>query len=234
MSYVGHRCDACRRLRGGRRVIIGLLAICGLLLSLTAVALAADTPVVPARGKVAGHGYGYWMERFWQNLFASGRLVPDACETLTVGERRVGLLSVGAAGPGPYSRTCTEPVGRPIYVQALTDECSNFSTDHNGFGTSVSELRRCARKQFPLTHTGAWVDGHPVALTRFITTTGAYPVHVPADNRFKIKRRKGVSVAYGSGLLLSGLGKGTHTIWVRANAPSLHIHIAFTYTVHVR
>ena len=205
-------------------------------LSLATVAFAASgTPVVQPKGQVAGHGYAYWQKRFWQNLFASGRLAPKACQTLTVGKHRVALLGVGAAGPGPYSRRCNEPAGRPIYAQALTDECSNFSTDHSGFGTSAAQLRLCARKIFTAASVGVWVDGVPVKhFDRFITATGVYPVRVPTHNQFGIKRHHGRSAAYGTGLLLSGLAKGTHTIWVNGDIPSAHFHVAFTYTVQVR
>ena len=41
-----------------------------LLLSLGSGALAAPrTNVVPPTGKVAGHGYAYWMQRHWQWAF---------------------------------------------------------------------------------------------------------------------------------------------------------------------
>lgn len=222
-------------MRQTRNCLLVTAALAIGLLTPIAVASAGGSPVVPPNGKVAGKGYGYWMERFWQYLFASGRLVPGACHTVTVGEQQVALLSVGAAGPGPYSHTCSEPAGRPIYLQAVTGECSTFSTDHNGFGTSPSQLTRCAHALLNGVATaGAWVDGRPVGrFTRFVATTGVYPVHVTDDNHFKIKRRNGLSVAYGSGLLLSGLGKGTHTIWVNGDIPSAHVHIAFTYTVHV-
>jgi hypothetical protein len=190
--------------------------------------------VVPPRGKVAGQGYTYWLERFWQNLFASGRLIPKPCQTLTVGGQRVALLTAGTFWPGPYSHTCSEPAGRPIYLQAVTDECSTFRTDHNGFGTTPSQLKRCARAGYVVTKAGVWVDGSRVGhFKRFITATGVYPVHVPTHNQFSIKRHSGRSAAYGSGLLLSGLSKGTHTIWVNGDIPSAHLQIAFAYTVHV-
>jgi hypothetical protein len=236
MSYAGNQSDGGRPALHGRRTVARALPAisAALVLSLTAVALAVATPVVAPRGNVAGKGYAYWQERFWQNLFASGRLTPKACQTLTVGGQRVALLTVGIAGPGPYSHTCTEPAGRPLYLQALTDECSTFKTDHNGFGTTASQLKRCARADYKVTNAEVWVDGRPVQpFNRFITATGVYPVHVPSHNMFNIKRPNGRSAAYGSGLLLSGLNRGTHTIWVNGSVPSVHVQVAFTYTLNV-
>ena len=207
----------------------------GLVLSVTAGASATSSPVVPPRGTVAGKGYAYWQERFWQNLFASGRPTPNPCQTLTAGGQRVALVTVGVAGPGPDSNTCRVPAGRPVYLQAVTNECSTFKTDHNGFGTSPSDLRRCARTNFnQVKNIGAWIDGRAVQhFNRFVTATGVYPVHVPRNNGFSITRRNGRSAAYGLGLLLDGLSKGIHTIWFNGSVPSAHIHGDYTYTLHV-
>ena len=211
------------------------VTIAALALGGAAVALGASTPVVPLHGSVAGKGYSFWMERFWQNLFASGKLQPKPCETVTVGGQRVALLSDGAAGPGPYGYTCTEPVGRPVYLQGLSDECSTFRTDHNGFGTSPSQLKLCARKIFKAASAHLWVDGAPVRhFNRFVMATGLYPVHVPKHNGFGIKKPSGRSAAYGSGVLLSGLTKGTHTVWINGVIPSAKFHVAFAWTLHVR
>ena len=76
--------------------------------------------------------------------------------------------------------------------------------------------------------------GRPVQhFDHFITASGVYPVQVPKNNQFGIKRSNGRSAAYGSGLLLSGLTKGTHTVWLNGSVPSAHVHLAFTYTLHV-
>src|SRR6202035_5880347 len=63
-------------MRQTRNCLLVTAALAIGLLTPIAVASAGGSPVVPPSGKVAGKGYGYWMERFWQYLFASGRLVP--------------------------------------------------------------------------------------------------------------------------------------------------------------
>lgn len=224
--------------RVSRRTGVMRLAVltftAAVMLGVAAVTPAATNPVVPPHGTVAGKGYPFWMERFWQNLFASGQSQPMPCETVTVGGQRVALLSDGAAGAGPYSHTCNEPSGRPIYLQGLTDECSTFRTDHNGFGTSPAQLKLCARKIYKVVSARAWIDGAPVRhFNRFIKASGLYGVHVPKHNGFGIRKPSGRSAAYGSGLLLSGLSKGTHTIWITGAVPSAHLHVDFTWTLQV-
>ena len=70
-------------------------------------------------------------------------------------------------------------------------------------------------------------------LSRFITATGVYPVHVPKHNLFNYRQRDGRSAAYGYGLLLTGLRTGEHTILLDGNVPSAKYQIQVTYTLHV-
>lgn len=236
MGQAGDHTDsAIRAFRGRRTIRLTSPAVTAALALVAAtLALGATSPVVPPHGTVAGKGYSFWMERFWQNLFSSGKLQPKPCGTLTVNGQQVALLSVGAAGPGPYSNTCNEPAGRPIYLQGLSDECSTFRTDHKGFGTSPSQLKLCARKIYTAASARVWLDGAPVRhFRRFITATGLYPVHVPKHNEFGIRKPSGRSAAYGSGVLLSGLKKGTHTVWINGVIPSANFHVAFTWTLQV-
>ena len=209
------------------RYLDGALSECG------GICRDAGTEVAPS-GKVAGEGYAYWLQRSWQIALKSPPPGPQVCETVTVNRQQVALLTVGAAAPGKYNHTCNEPAGRPIYVQQLSDECSTFPGDHNGFGTTPSQLERCARVMFKGAAATASVDGHSVAdFSRFITATGVYPVHVPKHNLFNYRQRDGRSAAYGYGLLLTGLRTGEHTILLDGNVPSAKYQIQVTYTLHV-
>jgi hypothetical protein len=52
-----------------------------------------------------------------------------------------------------------------------------------------------------------------VDVHKLIAATEVYPVHVPKKNILNShKASSGRSAAYGYGLLLTGLSKGTHTI----------------------
>src|ERR1700694_3088944 len=90
------------RLRGRRPAPRALACGIGvaLVLSLSGGALAAGpTNVVPANGKVAGHGYGYWLQRSWQVVFSSSPPVKP-CQTLTANGDRVAYLTLETLAPG--------------------------------------------------------------------------------------------------------------------------------------
>src|SRR5689334_22038146 len=109
--------------------VIASLISATLLLSISGAALAGQATVVPANGKVAGHGYAYWLVRSWQaSLSAQAPVNP--CQTLTANRQRVALLTLKTDAPGTDAYTCSVPAGRPIYVDQLSDECSTFKGDH--------------------------------------------------------------------------------------------------------
>jgi hypothetical protein len=174
-----------------------VLALCG------AAAAATPSHVVAPNGQVGGKGYSYYLERGWKVFFAS----PGPCQTVSVGGLRVAVVNP------TEEPTCTEPAGRPIYVTGPGAECSTIPGDHNGFGKTASQLEQCARAEMKNSVVHAWLDGHQVpSFARFITATDAFAFRL-AKNRFPgVKQRSGRSAAYGYGLLLTGLTKGTHTL----------------------
>jgi hypothetical protein len=195
-----------------------VLALCG------AAAAATPSHVVPPNGKVGGKGYSYYLGRWEKAFFHSAA----ACQTVTVSGLRVALVF------GGESPACTEPAGRPIYLGAPADECSTLPGDHKGYGTTASQLKRCARAGFNVfSDVKAWVDDRRVSrYARFTTATQAFAFHIP-KNRFPgVKQRSGRSAAYGYGLLLTGLTKGTHT--VRQTFTLNGTKVDNTVTLHVR
>jgi hypothetical protein len=222
-----------RRIFGGRRRVHGLMA-CGisgvLLLSVGSVALAAGGSVVAPGGKVAGKSYSYWLERTWQVAIAAPSPPgPKVCQNLKVNGKRVAMLEGGYYPQGPALRyTCSEPSGRPMYVAEPSDECSTLQGDHDGYGTTRTELERCARAMFQGHFGATLVDGRRVAnFQKFITATGLYPVHAARPNVLGTTGVNGQSAAYGYGLLLKGFAKGTHTVVVIGNNSKA------TFTLHV-
>jgi hypothetical protein len=172
-------------------------------------ALAASTgPVVPNGGKVAGKGYSYWLKRAWLMEFAAGHPL-GACKTVTVNGRRVAFLTSPGLGSGKtFSYTCTEPAGRPIYVHQLTAECSTLKGDHTD-GTTAADLEKCARTELKHASYSESLDRHTIDLHKLFTATGEF--FVP---KVKLPGQPPTahSAAYGPGLLLRGLRKGTHTL----------------------
>jgi hypothetical protein len=193
-------------------------------------ALAAGaTNAVPVTGQVAGHGYGYWLQRNWQAIFGSSAAA-SPCRSLTANGRRVAYLTIKTLGPGTHHYTCTVPAGRPLYVNELSAECSTFKGDHGNFGTSASQLKQCARALFKGAKATGTVDRQSVNLNKLIATTGVYPVRIPKNSAFGLPPGKGRSAAHGFGLLLTGFPKGTHIIHSRASIGGSKFDT--TYTVH--
>lgn len=220
-----------------RRLAAAVAAVMVAMVAAAAARPALASPshgIVLPGGELAGHGYAYWLTRNWQIVLESPTATPAVCETLAVGGQKVALLTIGAAAPGSYAHTCREPSGQPIYVEQLSDECSSFQGDHNGFGTTDSQLERCARAGLRAASASVMVDGRPVAkFRRFIVTTKAFALHLPKHNVFNSPHRRGKSVAHGWGLLLYGLRRGVHTIKLTGDIPGSKYHVEATYTIHV-
>jgi hypothetical protein len=193
-------------------------------------AAAGASSVVPPNGHAAGHGYGYWLQRSWQFIFSSP---PQAkpCETLSTGTQRVGYLTLATLAPGTYKFTCTEPPGRPLYVDELSAECSTFKGDHGNFGTAGPQLKRCAHAMFNGLKNTTMLDGHPVDMQQLIAQTDVYQVQIPKNNSLGARPGKGRSAAYGYGLLLSGLGKANYVIHSLAGAGAARFDVTWTVQV---
>lgn len=195
-------------------MIVAVGAALALGASAAVAAVAEVSRVVPVDAKVAGTGYAFWLKWQWQDQF-SHKPPYRVCQTVDVNGRRVGYLGVKTIAPGANRATCTEPVGRPLYVIQTSAECSTFKGDHMTFGTSDSQLVKCAKAE--LKSVGATyrttVDGRAVKVLKLATGTRAYPVtNVPGNFVSVPKATKGRSAAYGPGLLLTGLRKGTHVV----------------------
>jgi hypothetical protein len=209
---------------GRARLAGSVCVLCGALLALSGGALAAGPGnVVPRNGLVAGKGYAYYQERAWKLDFSAPQSGPKNCMTVTVDGRVVEFI--GGAG----HLTCTLPAGSPIYMDGPDNECSTLKGDHNGFGTSDSQLVKCARAGMKGVVARATIDGHRITnFAKLITATGAYRIRISKHRFPGITARHGRDAAYGYGLLVIGLTKGTHT---------LHHESSFgttTFTLHVR
>lgn len=148
--------------------------------------------------------------------FATGAPAPS-CLALTVAGEKVAVLR-----PPPMqgaTATCNEPAGRAIYVHQITNECSTLKGDHKGFGTTNADLVKCAKSLFkrPAVSFSATLDGHTVNLHALVTSTGEFLVPKVVGQSASTAR----SAAYGPGILLRGLSKGTHTIEFKTNIPGV-------------
>ena len=222
-----------RRSKGGsgprRRSLCVGVALAMLLFAATGAA--ATNVVVGPAGSAAGGGYSHWMvvkERLILETPAPG---PKVCDTHQGPSGHIAFLLGG--GRERHQFACDEPSGRPIYVDGLTNECSTLRSDHNGFGTSAAQLARCAREGFHGLSATAVLDGARVVnYRRLIVTTPVIRLQLPAGNPFGVKPQSARSVAYGEGLLLSGLSTGTHTIHITEHLPQGSNTVTYRVRVH--
>src|SRR5436305_4795847 len=121
------RCEMSRgRVTGGRRrALIGVASgVSVLVLWLGAGAFASTLKfVVPGpTGTAAGQNYHYWLKRAWEFYFNSPAPGPTPCQTVTVNGKSVAVLP----NIGNGRSTCSEPRGRPIYINELSTQCSTL------------------------------------------------------------------------------------------------------------
>jgi hypothetical protein len=177
---------------------------------------------------VAGHGYAYWLARDWQSSYSTSPTA-NPCETLTANGQRVADL--GWLAPGTPAYTCSEPAGRPVYVPELSSECSTFAGNHQGFGTTGADLQRCARTGFKGAKATATIDGNPVDVSKLAVATAPFRVFASKNNGFGVPPGRALSAAYGYGLLLHDLSKGTHTIHTVTSIGTFRRNFIFTVEV---
>jgi hypothetical protein len=200
-----------------------------LLVLLLAQAAFASTlnDVVPAHGTLAGQPYRYWMTRTWELYFSSLAPGAEACKTVTVGGTAVTLVGNFKGGKS----TCNVPEGSAIYVNAYTTHCSTLEGEHDGFGTSESELRKCSlgvNRATVKVLINLWLDRQYLNKfgNYFWTGTLAFPVNV--------KEQEVRAAAWGWSLLLRPLPKGTHTVRIQVLEPNRKPKIESMITLRVR
>jgi hypothetical protein len=212
---------------------IALTAVCGLaLIGVAAANALSPRTIVGPHGKVAGEGYGQWLRISFQRTVSE---TPSAsvCQSERVNGTLVALLLGGYSGK-PERHSCRIPARTPIYVNGLFAECS--TVEQPPFhATTPAGLQRCARHNFQgATNLAATVDSQPVRGYRtLISASPVYTFHLPKHNLLGVTARSGRSASYGEGLLLLGLGAGTHTIHITGDVPGAGFAYDVTYTLNV-
>lgn len=222
---------------GGRRALhgatpgklAGALALgASMLVLLLAPVTYASTlkDVVHEPGTVAGQPYRYWMTRTWELYFSSLAPGAQACKTVTVNGTSVTLVGNFRG----RRSTCDVPAGSAIYVNEYTTHCSTLPGEHEGFGGSVSELRKCSlgvNRSTVKALINVWLDGKyvPEFGKYFWMGTLVFPVSV--------KAAEAQAAAWGWSLLLRPLPKGTHTVRCQVLEPNRKPKTESIVTLHV-
>ena len=212
------------------RRLIGLA--CGvsvLVLALGSGAFASTlNQVVQPSGTVYGQGYPYYLQQVWTKYFSSASF----CQTVTVNGRKVALAEDYKSGRS----TCTVSAGEPIFINSLSTECSNLPGQHNGWGTSDSDLQKCSRAVTEKALITEWLDGQRVANFGkiFWKSVPAFTASVSPGRFSGVSATSARAAAWGWSLLLNGLPKGTHTVKCKATYPSGGTEFASTVTLKVQ
>jgi hypothetical protein len=121
-------------------------------------------------------------------------------------------------------------------VAGLNNECSTLKSDHNSYGTSNTQLARCARHGYKGLSASAWLDNKRItSYHKLLVLAPPVSFHVPKNNPFGIPPQSGRSVSYGEGLLVVGLSAGTHTIRISEKfpPPNRSSSNTVTYKLHI-
>ena len=224
------------RIGARQRALISLAAASALVLVTVSVALASTlNDVVPRSGTVAGKTYRDWLTRTWRLYFTSPAPGPKPCQTIHIGGRSATVVENFKSG----NSSCHVPAGQPIYINEYTTHCSTMPGDHNGFGTSDTDLETCSRGVNGSTTKvliSVWLDKRNVPRfgNVFWRGTKGFSVRL-ANHRFPgVTQREVRAAAWGWTLLLRKLPKGTHTVLCRVLYPDRRLKTQSLITVHVR
>ena len=211
--------------------VAALIAATVALLPVPLVTAAGNHNVVPPGGKVAGQGYGQWLGAFFQTFLATP---PGAsvCQSVPTSIGTVAVLIGGTSGK-EETHTCVEPAGQPIFVDGLAADCSTVEPAPY-HGNTPAQLKSCARRNLRgATDLSISIDGHPVShWMRFISASPVLPFHMPKHNVLGTHKRSGRFAAYGEGLLIRGLTRGTHIVHETGHLPGFSVNL--TYRLRVR
>jgi hypothetical protein len=117
----------------------------------------------------------------------------------------------------PFAATsvesCTVKPGTKLVLTGSSVECSSFDNDHGIFGTTPTELRRCAESSDAQTAPFIAVDGVQLRVNE--VETGVLDIQLPADNLFGLPEGStGRSVAHGWVAKVHPLPVGTHLVTI--------------------
>jgi hypothetical protein len=214
--------------------LVPVAAVLGLALTAAAVAFASPTShVVQKGGTIAGEPYSYYMKVVWTQYFSS-KTAPARCDTIKVNGVTVGVVTDFGGG----NSTCSEPAGRPIYINEVSDECSSLPGQHP-LGDSNVEIAECSWNTEQYARVVASINKQNVyhfGRNSWVGTGGngkAFPVKVPAG-RFKGVRAQTVrTYGWGWSMLLKGFSKGKYTVRCTGQHPNYKFFFRSTVTLNV-
>jgi hypothetical protein len=186
------------------------------------LAMVALSVAPAAASAVPAHKDTAYLGALWTKVFET----PSAQNPFGTGGPGSGCFRLGdtVAPFGPTGvGSCSVRADTKIFVTASSFECSTFE----GNGTTVEQLRSCARQEDVQVAPTVSVDGESVLATE--VETGPLHLVLPADNIFGLPAgSRGLSVAHGWVALRHPLRPGTHTIVIQTSTSTI------TTTINVK
>jgi hypothetical protein len=212
-----------------KRLRVCLILTLVLLLITSSVASASRNPnpgILPPNSRVQGLTYGEWSAKFWQSILSihtPGYTGPDCYF------KQIGKVGLAVGGGGTLTFDCSMPTGMKLFLAILTTECSTLE----GNGSNEAELRACAQNFLPV-DLQVTIDGVAVQnLSEYLVWSPLFDITVPEDNIFGMPGGTGLSVSYGTWLMLTPFTPGQHTIHVQGAYPDVGFFYDATYHITV-
>jgi len=205
-----------------RHALLSLGMLGGVLAASVSPAMAsggASPVILPPNAKAFGASYAEWSARWWQWNFSlpvseNPSFDQGGCDNGANGQtQKVWFLTGVINTSGSAERTCSIPVGRPLFVPVLNVECSTVE----GNGATEPVLRACTDSFIALaTGVFAQLDGHAVqnVMGRFRTRSPFFTFGpLPESNVLGVPAGS-ISPSVGDGfyLLVAPLTPGPHTL----------------------
>jgi hypothetical protein len=144
-------------------------------------------------------------------------------------ERVSAFFLAGAFTTAAVERSCTIPLGTPVFLPVINGEISLLELDS---GSTITDAQAAAVKQAnALKVHRAWLDGRPVPVLRLFVPQ--FPIDWVSGNAYGLS---GYTQAAADGyyVLIPHLSTGRHTVRILGDAPTLHFSQKITYTLDVR
>jgi hypothetical protein len=144
-------------------------------------------------------------------------------------ERVPAFFLAGTFTTTPVKRSCTIPLGTPVFLPVINGEISVLELDP---GSTIADAQAEAVKQAnAFTVHQAWLDGRPAPVLRLFVPQ--FPIDWVGGNAYGY-RGHSQAAADGYYVLIPHLSRGRHTVRVLGDAPALKFSQDITYTLDVR
>lgn len=219
------------RRRRNRAAVI--LAAAALAAPAAAVAAGSGATAVPPQAHYRGTTYGTLAGEWWnwalQYPAATNPILDTTGASCQLGDVGRVFLLAGSGSATPVTRSCTVPVGTPLYGVAFDTVFSPATGDSETAANPFEQQVGAVLDQ--VQGVSITVDGAEVPVARIISPR--FTLTLPAGNILGFPAGSGTAVAGGFYALLQPLPPGTHVIHAESSYPAASFAQDITYELTV-